>query len=97
MAEQNDLTQRKVQKFKYEASALKNCRDTAIMMGEKMVKQNAEEKFGIQRWLKHDKAVQDAGGHMTREILNKFYPGCEEDENLTRDQNQYLLLTNYID
>ena len=43
MSDQNDIALRKVQKFKYEAQALKNCRDTAIMMGEKMVKQGAEE------------------------------------------------------
>ena len=92
------MTQRKVSKFKYEATALKGCRDTAIMMGEKMVKFQAEEKYVIQKWIKHDGEIEKNDGHMTREMLDKFYPNRDDkEEDEVEEQNQYMLLTNYID
>ena len=37
MADMNEQTDRRVQKLKYEASGLKNCRDNAVMMGDQKV------------------------------------------------------------
>ena len=58
------------------------------MMGEQMVKNQAEEKYVIQKWIKHDfsKAKDDKkgaadGGNITKEILEKYKPGqSEKDE-----------------
>ena len=58
------------------------------MMGEKMVKCQAEEKYVIQKWLKHDGAIAENDGHMTREILEKYYPNrSDKEETTVAEQN----------
>ena len=54
------------------------------MMGEQKVKNQAEEKYVIQKWIKNDYSkVNDdkkagEGANITKEILDKYKPGSSE-------------------
>ena len=68
------------------------------MMGEHKVTDMAQQQFEVNKWSKYDGALEEAGGHMTIEILRRFYPDQNiEEVEKTEEQNQYTLLTNYID
>ena len=56
--ENKQVQQLKVLKLKYEAENLKNCKDNALMMGEKHVKDNAERQFLVAQWDKEEQMIK---------------------------------------
>ncbi len=72
---------KKVFMFKYEAQGLKQCKDNANLMGQRQVKNVAEQDFLITHWNRETEAIARAGGHMTLDILRRFY----NDEDLTEE------------
>ena len=56
--ENKQVQQLKVLKLKYEAENLKNCKDNALMMGEKNVKDNAERQFLVAQWDKEEQMIK---------------------------------------
>lgn len=90
-------------KLKQETEGLRNCKDNAIMMGERMIKTQAEKQWIItnSKWSEADQEIAIKGGPEMEKLLNdrlfSIQAGTDKIESEVADIDQYMLLTNYID
>ena len=59
-------------KLKQETEGLRNCKDNAIMMGERMIKTQAEKQWIItnSKWSAEDQEIAIKGGPEMEKLLN---------------------------